>query len=337
MPSVSKFELIDESIENSSPREVIRESRSVSISHSEKSAINRPTTDSPSETTEVHDTSTGSSTEPENLPPKKTKDKKKITGSFQSFSEGLPSVQKFEILGAPVKPGQVLSMSLAEFISSRHFPLESPLKFGHSKSLQKIDRYRTLGLVLERAEIVPWSEKIKVDIRHHQNTREYCFDTDTIYISAALPPQEQLLEFIHQAYHATNKLLSHLYVEEPIDIEEFVDLHLWSEIAALITEVNAATELKEQDRRMVLADCLEPDGSIIALDVERFIQHKGMRELRAYLSNGLVRGSMTEGLVARLSGMYESYRALQASPDTRRSTAAQIEYCLSRGLELDSI
>jgi hypothetical protein len=147
--------------------------------------------------------------------------------------------------------------------------------------------------------------------------------------------EETVLQFAHQTYHATNKLLTKLYEDgEMLDRETFVDLYMWAEVAALITEVNVRKELGLWKVAPPKVLCQESDGTFFYINVEDILKTRGMKALHDLLYFSLLRGSDLK-LVDVYQRLFEVYKVNFDSE--KESAAAAIEYCLKQGLERDCI
>ncbi len=306
MPSVDKFELVENSSATTSKAE-------------------------PAPTMKV-DTTALPVTLPGDTPAKEL-----IGGSFQSFSEGMPSIDKFAITGFREDE---LCLSITEYLTSSNFPLADKFDQTDPQKLAECPGLRTIGLVIARMFSVPWFDQIKIRLGRRLLEREYCFETNIISIDTTHGSLQQILDFVHQGYHSTNTLLTCLYEDKALSQDEYVDLYLWSEVAALVTEVNAARDLYDAAgpdpmfSKQVLVDCRDPDGELIAIDVEEFVQQLGLRKLHQYLFGEFIRGTQSS-LVQRLYEMYRRY--ISSFSETRVSAEELIKVCLATGLDPESI
>lgn len=257
------------------------------------------------------------------LKPKKSKE-----DSFTSFSDDLPSVQQFTILDEERR------------IDSGHLQLLSDyLKTTDCRYLKNYEsnkgKSKTLDRLIHLIETVPWKNEILVDISHSPASHEYRFNEDTIVLDNSRSDEETLLDFAHQTYHATNRLLTKLYDGELLDQYTYIDLLIWSEVAALITELNVRRDfgITKVIPSMVL--CQERAGTLSSINVEEFMKNKGMKSLHDELVYSLVRGSSNTTLLDVLNELYESYRETYNEYATESS--AVIEHCLALGLERDCI
>ncbi len=181
---------------------------------------------------------------------------------------------------------------------------------------------------------VPWSDKIKVQGSGTTEPSEYSFENDTMVLDRSLSDDRLVLAFAHQSFHATNKSLVRLYEGNKLELDEFIDIHLWSEVAALVAELNVKKELglKEAPPRVL---CQERSGSLFSINVGDYLESKGMKSLHQLLENSMVRGSKT----VRLTDIYRSmHNVYTQNFDAEKIRAnCYVELCVATGLDKDRL
>lgn len=242
--------------------------------------------------------------------------------SFTSFSDGLPTIDKFGIVDPNAR-----ALSMDQLLDSFVRPFQSSEK-----------RSRTLDRLIFLIDLVPWKNDLKVERSSKPDFAEYCFDESTFVLDQNFSAEQSLLAFAHQAYHATNRLLTKLYGDDEggmLDRESFIDLYLWSEIAAYITELNVRRELGLTEVTPLKVLCQESSGSKFSINVEEYLQSNGMKALHDLLYSGMIKGSDQLSLVYVFGKLFDRYE--QNYRQEKLSSQSQIEYCLLRGLERDCI
>jgi len=256
--------------------------------------------------------------------------------SETSFSEGLPSADKFAI----TDPDSEKVLSLSAFFASNECTLisehRSDPQTPHGEPEKTDFRSRSLDRLMYLLDRVPWTDRLKVEFSSKPEFKEFCFDEDTYMFSSEFDEEQTVLAFAHQSYHSTNKLLTKLYDDDqPIDKDTFVDLYMWAEVAALITEINVRRELGLWKVAPPKVLCQESDGSLFSVNVEDVLKSKGMKTLHELLFYSILRGSERSRLVDVYERLYDVY---QENFATENAVAKkQIENCLSQGIERDCI
>jgi hypothetical protein len=252
--------------------------------------------------------------------------------NFTSFSEGLPSADKF---GWSETATEKL-VGIKNFVAAttchlikEHAEPDSDGELGDFKSA-------TLDRLMFLYKTVPWSEKICFEISPKPEFVEYCFDEDTIMLDKGLDEEETVVAFAHQSYHATNKLLTKLYDDsEMLDLETFIDLYMWAEVGALITEINVRKELGLWKVAPPKVLCQESDGSLFSITVEEVLKANGLKALHDLLYFSRLRGNDKEKLVDVYKRLFEVYQENFESEN--KAAQPQIQICLLQGLDRDCI
>jgi hypothetical protein len=253
---------------------------------------------------------------------------------FQSFSDGLPGVEKFEIVSSE----EVIALS--DYFKSVSCPVTEYLTADMINGFvpeflppQEKGRSHALDILLARICDVPWYKDIKVRFTSGDLPTEYCFDTDTMVLNPTLSKTRQMVDFAHQAYHATNKHLHYLYKNEKnemLDQNSFVDVWLWAEVAANITEVNVVKELAGGADCAVIVFCQEDDGSLTGVNVDMLIKERGLKCLKDSLNYSMVRGSQQLRLVTVLHDLHRQYAETYAQ--AQPAMLKLIEHCLHNNM-----
>lgn len=303
-------------------------------------------------------------------------DKRKRTGdqkageregsSFTSFSEGLPTADKFQIVGtasdrtaenARARKGGSDDESFTSFsegvpAADRFAILDQNRKITSGELLTIKDYLETTGCSFLRKEAgvesatlnrlmyllktVPWRNELLVELSSRPSSREFCFEKDTIVLDNTASDEETVLDYAHQCYHATNRLLTKLYYGEMLDRYTFIDLYIWAEVAALITEINVGRDLDIKQAIPSVVLCQESDGSLFSINAEEYLQRNGMKALHDALIYSLTRGEFDRSFLTLLvDSLYEQYCETFESSAT--DSKPIIELCLSLGLERDCI
>ncbi|MBX3074280.1 hypothetical protein KF728_28415 [Candidatus Obscuribacterales bacterium] len=252
--------------------------------------------------------------------------------AFTSFSKGLPSADKFNIA----------QIETERYIGIKSFVDATTCSFikEHANATASGDiedfKSKTLDRLMYLFTLVPWRDKIVFEISEKPEFTEFCFDEGTIQLGKQMDEEETVLQFAHQTYHATNKLLTKLYEDgEMLDKETFVDLYMWAEVAALITEVNVRKELGLWKVAPPKVLCQESDGTFFYINVEDILKTRGMKALHDLLYFSLLRGNDNQKLVDVYQRLFEVYKTNFDSDN--RNAQSTIDYCLDQGLERDCI
>ena len=165
--------------------------------------------------------------------------------SFQSFSDGLNVVDKFEITandkdstkGKETPEAVTVEASLITFLSQWQ---EKNGLMGSSKTIM---RSRTLQELVERLDKCAWKDQIKIRLHRSEYPCEYDQIRHRIHLDLTRNEEEQLVDLVHQLYHSVHRYLGKLYETTPVSLEDFTDTFLWSEAGALLAELNLRKEL----------------------------------------------------------------------------------------------
>lgn len=252
--------------------------------------------------------------------------------AFTSFSKGLPSADKFNIA----------QIETERYVGIKNFVDATACSFIKDHADATADgvsdefKSKTLDRLMYLYTLVPWNDKIVFEVSEKPDFTEYCFDQGIIRLGKQMDEEGTVIQFAHQTYHATNKLLTKLYEDDQmLDMETFVDLHMWAEVAALITEVNVRKELGLWKVTPPKVLCQESDGTFFYISVEDILMGKGMKALHDLLYFSMLRGSQTEKLVDVYQRLFEVYKTNFESENQNAKTV--IEYCMAQGLVRDCI
>ncbi len=262
--------------------------------------------------------------------------------SFTSFSDGLPAVDKFGIIDPDFDKVVLMPDYLATTRCSYLAPyadvtagatsVTGGMKglLTHSKS-----KSRTLDRLMFLTDSVPWGESVKVELSAKPQFIEYSFDEHSMVLDKSFGDEQTVLNFAHQAYHSTNRLLTKIYDEEKLDRESFIDLYMWSEVAALVTELNVRKELGITKVTPPKVLCQESSGSTYSVNVEELLKARGMKTLHDLLFHSMVRGTEDLSLVYVFDRLFDIYDKTYDSEIV--IARSYIDFCLESGLERDCI
>lgn len=252
--------------------------------------------------------------------------------AFTSFSKGLPSADKFNI--AQIETER--HIGIKNFVDATECSFIKEHANATADGVIEDFKSKTLDRLMYLYTLVPWKDEIVFEIAEKPDFTEYCFDEGVIRLGKQMDEEETVIQFAHQTYHATNKLLTKLYEDgEMMDMETFVDLYMWAEVAALITEVNVRKELGLWKVPPPKVLCQESDGTFFYINVEDILMGKGMKALHDLLYFSILRGSQTEKLVDVYQRLFEVYKTNFDSEN--KKAQALIENCMAKGLERDCI
>lgn len=257
---------------------------------------------------------------------------------FQSFSEGLPGVEKFQL----VSSDEIISLD--DFFRSPSCPVTEhytgkPVKGQpYSKILEKL---------VARVCDVPWYTNIKVRFTTGDIPTEYSIDTDTMVLNPTSSKSRQILDFAHQAYHATNRCQFHIYMDKEgmLSRDAYIDLYLWAEVGALIAEINIRRQLELSDDYEPIVQCRNDDGTLSGINAERVlegnanaqnvVENSGMKGLQKTLWKSMLRGSRQLSSVSVLNALYQQYTSTY---DYKKALMADlIEQCHAKGMPDENI
>lgn len=214
--------------------------------------------------------------------------------SFQSFSHGLESVEKFELInslgaGFVKKIGSISSFAQAAELLAQLAQMSS-----------------TLNNLLTKVKAYPWLNEVAVEWKPEARYKEFCQANHTLILDPDCGVEEMLLDLCHQLYHVGNSCGSRLYGNSPVDEAQFVDLMLWNETAALLTEMSLRQELSLWDSHPVQV-FIDENKNKYWLDIEQFLFEKDLQSLRNILEKSMLRGSADMPFSEKLQQAYESY------------------------------
>lgn len=251
-----------------------------------------------------------------------------INQVFQSFSEGLPGVEKFQL----VSSDQIIPLD--DFFKSVSCPvteyyLGKPVKGQHySEIMEKL---------VARVCDVPWYKDIKVRFTTGDVPTEYAYDTDTMVLNPTSSKTRQMLDFAHQAYHATNRLKFHCYMAEEgiLSRDDYIDLYLWGEVGAFIAEVNVRRQLAVSDEYEPVVLCRDSDGTLSSINAERILESESLKDLQKKLWKSMVRGSRQLSAVTLFGSLYDQYTSTY---DAKKALMPElIEQCHKKGMPDENI
>lgn len=257
--------------------------------------------------------------------------------SFTSFSEGLPTIDKFGILDP--EADKIFPL-MTDYLSASDCRFLVPYRetgdtTGGDSPKEKTAESKTLNRLMRLLDSVPWGDSVRIEVCEKPQFIEYSFDEDMIVLDKSYGDEQTVLNFAHQAYHSTNRLLTKLFADEKLDREGFIDLYMWSEVAALVTELNVRKELGITRVPPPKVLCQESNGSIYSVNVEELIKSRGMKTLHDVLFYSLVRGTEDLSLAYVFGELFDIY---DKTFERQLPIAQQyIALCLSAGIDKDCI
>lgn len=245
--------------------------------------------------------------------------------SFVSFSEGMASVDKFELIYDSMTSACALPLASQEFVSFSQgmsnidkFELIHSAGFIHNigniasfaqaaEVLAQLSSLSdTLCKVLVGVKAYPFLNLVSVEWKKSPEHKEFCQSQNLIQLDSSLGIEETLLDLCHQLYHLANPCFKRLYGEEQLDFENFKDAMLWSEVAALLCEATLRRELGFVDSPPVQFLVKDEKGSYF-VDLEAFLGQKDLTALCTLIEKSSVRGSDNLLMTMWISSAYESY------------------------------
>jgi|AGTN01.2.fsa_nt_gi hypothetical protein len=247
---------------------------------------------------------------------------------FQSFSEGLPGVEKFQL----VSSDQIISLD--DFFKSPSCPVT---EYYTRKPVNGQPYSKIMEKLVARVCDVPWYKDIKVRFTTGDLPTEYGYDTDTMVLNPTSSKTRQMLDFAHQAYHATNRLKFHCYMapEGMLSRDAYIDLYLWGEVGAFVAEVNVRRQLEFSDEYEPVALCRNKDGTLSGINAERIMENESLADLQKKLWKSMVRGSRQLTAVAVLGALYDQYTA--TFDYKKAAMPLLIEQCHEKGMPDENI
>lgn len=200
--------------------------------------------------------------------------------NFDSFSEGLSSVDKFSLEGEHQEEAKDFKLPLIDYLSNQHGLVLA-------QSLEK--RSETLRELLTRINNCPWSKTVSVVLHPMEYPAEFDHRSQTVHLDLTKSTIEQSLDFAHQLYHVAHRYLGKLYEDGPVDRETFIDTFLWSEVGALICELNVKNDLDDNTAPEINFKIEEENGKYKNVYIENILSESGLEELKDLLLSSLVR------------------------------------------------
>lgn len=252
-------------------------------------------------------------------------EQEKADSSFQSFGDGLETVDKFSISGAPKLDSGVQYLPLNNFLEHHSFKsIYEPLK----------QRSKTLKELLERVEVCAWNAEITVFIHPSDYPCEYDLREHYIHIDTTKSEGNQILDLAHQLYHSAHRYLKKLYGKNaPIDEEIFLDTFYWSEVGALLCELNVRKELNLEYTQDIGFKIKSEDGQIEQVYIEEAIELGGLDRLRDRISDAIHRDDFLNQLTLKkvLTTFHQNY--LRTYEESQNLAKRLIQQSISNGIE----
>lgn len=245
--------------------------------------------------------------------------------AFVSFSEGMASVDKFELIYDSMTSACALPLLSQEFVSFSEgmanvdkFELIHSAGFIHNIGnitsfaqaaevlAQLSSLSETLCKILTAVKDYPFLNLVSVEWKKSPEHKEFCASQNLLHLDSNLNIEETLLGLCHQLYHLANPCLKRLYGEGPLDAESFKDTMLWSEAAALICEAALRRELCFVDSPCVQF-LVKEEKSSYYVDLDGFLVQNDLVSLCKMLDKSTVRGSNSLSMSKWIDSAYESY------------------------------
>ena len=248
--------------------------------------------------------------------------------SFQSFSDGLDSVDKFSISGAGKIDSSVSYMPLAKYLNHQDC-------IANKGNLVK--KSKTLAELLNRLEKCAWLDQITVYIHSKEYPCEYDLREHNIHLDLTKSEQDQLLDQVHQLYHAAHRYINKLYVEGPLSEELFVDTFYWSEVGALLTELNIKQELELKEASGIGFKIKMEKNRFRQVYIEEILSIGTLEDLRESLTDALNRDDFLNklSLKAVLTTFHQNY--LRTFESSKEEAMKLLSETISNGIDPNKI
>jgi len=245
--------------------------------------------------------------------------------AFVSFSEGMATVDKFELIYDSMTSACALPLASQEFVSfsqgmSNVDKFELIHSAGFIHNIGKITSFAqaaevlaqltqlsdTLCRLLSGVKSYPFLNLVSVEWKQLPEHKEFCAHQNLLQLDSHLNIEETLLDLCHQLYHLANPCIDRLYGQEKLDMENYKDAMLWSEAAALICETALRHELGFLDSSPVQF-LVQDKKENYYVDLDQFLLKSNLEDLCKLLSKSMVRGSSSLTMSAWIESAYESY------------------------------
>ncbi|MCW5822946.1 MAG: hypothetical protein KIT34_09080 [Cyanobacteria bacterium TGS_CYA1] len=245
--------------------------------------------------------------------------------AFVSFSEGMASVDKFELIYDSMTSACALPLASQEFVSFSQgmanvdkFELIHSAGFIHNignitsfaQAAEVLAQLSGLSdllcKVLTGVKAYPFLNLVSVEWKVSPEHKEFCAAQNLLQLDSALNIEETLLDLCHQLYHLANPCLDRLYSKDQLDFENFKDTMLWSETAALICEAALRRELGFIDSPPVQF-LVKDDKGDYYVDLDALLVKNDLNTVPLFLEKSTVRGSVDLSMSDWISSAYESY------------------------------
>ncbi len=214
---------------------------------------------------------------------------------FESFSQGLANVDKFELVHSSGFAANINSIT----------------SFAQAADLlvQLAQMSSTLSRLLSGVKEYPWLKEVAVEWKQDPPFKDFCTDNHLLVLDTNSGVAATLLDLCHQLYHVANPCLSRLYGKTAVDQATYTDVLLWNETAALITEICLRQELGLFEAEPVQILIQGEKNTNYWLDIEQYIfeSESDLNALRKILPKAMTRGSLSQNMNEWLSVGYESY------------------------------
>ena len=290
--------------------------------------------------------------------------REKNDDNFRSFSEGVASIDKFELVEGKttnhtktnpetVNPrkfegdnfqsfsdgdASVDKFSLVGEKKNEDQVLELPLlryielneSLVHSESL--LTRSKTFKNLLDRVKKAPWSKRIVVVLHTREYPAEYDHAREKIHIDLTRKPILQILDFAHQLYHGAHRYICRLYEDGVIDKKTFVDLFVWSEAGAIICELNVRNDLNDEPDPSIYFLVRSEEGKYLAEYPEALIFEGGEKKFLQRMYHAILRDDFKEKTPLKdyIETYYEHYKSNY--DEIRKTALGWIKEAIKNGL-----
>jgi hypothetical protein len=164
---------------------------------------------------------------------------------------------------------------------------------------------KTLEEIVDRLKACPWADQILIDFKLHPNNPEYSNQSSTITIDLADPPQKQIENFAHEAFHATHQFLSTQYDNGKLNKADYVNVWLGGEVESMLVERNVHRELGLQGEspRFKYVE----HGQVKNIDIDDYVNKHGKEGLREFLRVAQPTGQTAEPYGEHYAKFYNRY------------------------------
>lgn len=215
--------------------------------------------------------------------------------------------QEFSKTSAPLlvpKDGQKLTLN--QLLHEYKTPFIDAYKRSKELSVNSPGKSNTLEILVDRLKACPWSSEISFVFDSKIDNPEYDNAHNRVTIKPQDPPERQIENFVHEAFHASNQFLSRLYDNGIVSRKDFVDTFILGEAQAMRAEVSVHKELKHKSNPPKFA-FIDSSGKHQYLDIGKHIQHFGIDGLMKSIRSVRPAGVNTISYEKHYDSYYDNY------------------------------